>query len=124
MVVAPSARVRSAGPMATVSVPATTTSALTVPAGTVRLASFGFSRPGATTAPPARTSTAGAAAVCRTVTRAWPAGTADTSLTNGVRTGVPVSVRCATTVAFAPAGTVTSSAFAAGVVLVGSEPAG
>ena len=34
----------------------------------------GWSARGATTVPPARTSTAGAAAVCRTVTRAWPAG--------------------------------------------------
>src|SRR5215217_7727586 len=124
MFVVPSARVRSAGPMATVDVPATTTSALTVPAAVVRVASFGFSRPGTTTAPPARTSTAGAAAVCRTVTRAWPAGTAETSLTNGVMTGVPDSVRWATTVAFAPAGTATSSAFAAGCVPAGSDPAG
>src|SRR4051794_6801334 len=80
IVVAPSARLRSAGPRATVVVPARTTSALTVPAGTVKDASSGFVSPGATTAPSARTSTAGAAAVCRTVSRAWPAGTADMSL--------------------------------------------
>src|SRR5688572_13249134 len=124
MFVVPSARVRSAGPMATVSVPARTTSALTVPAGTVSVASFGLVMPSTTGEPPARTSTAGAAAVCRTVTRAWPAGTADTSLTNGVRTGAPASVRWATTVAFAPAGTATPSADAAGSVEAGSEPAG
>src|SRR4051812_50035738 len=100
--------------MATVLVPARATSALIVPAGTVSVASFGLVSPGTTTAPPARTSTAGAAAVCRTVTRACPAGTADTSLTNGVITGVPAPSRWATTVAFAPARTFTSSAFAAG----------
>src|SRR3954468_9185714 len=58
----PSASERSAGPNQTVDVPARTTSALTVPAGATRLASLGFSRPGTTTVPPARTSTAGAAA--------------------------------------------------------------
>src|SRR3954470_23817933 len=106
--------------MATVLVPARVTSALIVPAGTVSVASFGLVSPGTTTAPPARTSTAGAAAVCRTVTRACPAGTADTSLTNGVITGVPSPFRWATTVAFAPAGTVTSSAFAAGAGVAGA----
>src|SRR3954468_18013043 len=107
MLLVPSARVRSAGPIATVSVPATTTSVLTVPAGTVRPASSGFFRPGTTTAPPARTSTAGAAAGGRTVSRAGPAGTAETSFTNGVRAGWSSAVRWATTVALAPAGTAT-----------------
>src|SRR3712207_914999 len=90
--------------MATVPVPARTTSALTVPAGTSSVASFGLVSPGATTWPPARTSTAGAAAVCRTVTRDWPAGTGEVSLTNGVRAGAPLPSGWATTVAFGPAG--------------------
>ncbi len=110
--------------MATVLVPASTTSADTVPGAVSRVASPGLVSPAATTAPSARTSTAGAAAVCRTVTRAWPAGTAEVSLTYGVSTGVPSAVRCAAIVAFAPAGTLTSSAFAAGWVDAGSEPAG
>src|SRR3954452_4244735 len=107
MFVVPSDSGRSAGPIATVDVPASTTSALTVPAGTTRLASLGFSRAGTTTAPPARTSTAGAAAVWRTVTRDWPAGIPEVSLTNGVSAGLPSAVRWATTVALAPAGSVT-----------------
>ena len=76
---------------------------------------WALTRPGTTTAPPARTSTAGAAAVCRTVTRAWPAGTAETSLTNGVSAGWPSAVRWATTVALAPAGTATPFADRSGV---------
>src|SRR3954449_5762267 len=110
--------------MATVGVPARTTSAETVPAGTVSDFSSGLVSPWITGVPPARTSTAGAAAVCRTTTRACPAATADVSLTNGVITGLPDASRWATTVAFAPAGTDTSSAFAAGWVLAGSEPTG
>src|SRR3954447_25768764 len=110
--------------MATGLVPARTTSAEPGPAGTAADFSSGLVRPWITGVPPARTSTAGAAAVCRTTTRACPAGTAEGALTNGVITGVPLSVRCATTVAFAPAGTATSSAFAAGWVVAGSDPAG
>src|SRR4029079_9277018 len=53
----------SAGPIATVLVPARTTSADTTPAARSADASFGLVRFGNTTVPPARTSTAGAAAV-------------------------------------------------------------
>ena len=81
MVLTPSVRLRSAGPMATVSVPARTTSAETVPAGRSVLASLGLVRPSNTGCPAARTSTAGAAASCRTVSRAWPAAIGAVSLT-------------------------------------------
>jgi hypothetical protein len=70
IVAVPSARFRSAGPIATVSVPASTTSAFTEPAGRSALASLGLVRSSKTGLPPARTSTAGAAAVCRTIRRA------------------------------------------------------
>ncbi len=73
------------------------------------LASFGFSSPGTATEPPARTSTAGAAATWRTVRRA-PLSEAEVSFTNGVRVGVPSALRWATMVMFAPAGTATSLA--------------
>src|SRR3954465_7225790 len=110
--------------MATVSVPARTTSALTVPAGTVSAASSGLVRPGATTPPAARTSTAGAAAVCRTTTRAWPAGTGEVSFTYGVSVGAPSADRWATTVAFAPAGTATASADSSGSPVASGASAG
>ena len=55
------------------SVPASTTSAVIVPAGRSALASLGLVRPAKATSPLARTSTAGAAASCRTVSRALPA---------------------------------------------------
>src|SRR3712207_9437363 len=87
-----------------------------VPAGTVSVASFGLVSPGATTTPPARMSTAGAAAVCRTVTRASPAGTAEATFANGVRNRGPSAGRWATTVALAPARTATYPAGAAGGV--------
>jgi hypothetical protein len=48
---------------------------------------------GSAAVPLARTSTAGAAAVCRTVSRAWPASTLDVSLTKGVSTGLPAAFR-------------------------------
>jgi hypothetical protein len=92
----PSARSRFAGPMATVEVPASTTSAFTVPAGTVSEPWFGLVTFDRTTAPPARTSTAGAAASCRTTSRACPAPTAEMSFEYGVRVGVPSADRCAT----------------------------
>ena len=47
--------------------------------------------------------------MCRTTSRACPAGTDDTSLTNGVIVGWPDSLRCATSVTLPPAG---RSAFA------------
>ena len=62
MVLVPSLRVTSAGPMATVVLPARTTSADTVPAAVTRDFSFGLVSPVMTAVPPARTSTAGAAA--------------------------------------------------------------
>jgi hypothetical protein len=98
-----------AGPITGSVVPAAATAAGTVPAGTSRAFSFGLVSPLITGEPPASTSTAGAAAVCRTTSRAWPAGTADTSLTNGVIVGCPDSLRWATSVTLAPAG---RSAFA------------
>jgi len=122
-VVTPAASGRSAGPITGSLAPVATTSALTVPAGTVTEASPGLDRSVSTGVPPARTSTAGAAAVCRTVRRACPAGTAEVSLTKGVSTGAPSAPRCATTVMSAPAGTVTSSALTAGVPDA-SPPAG
>ena len=106
MVALPAVRVTSAGPMATVSVPASTTSALIVPAARSAMASFGLVRSANATSPLARTSTAGAAAVCRTTRRPSPAAIGAVSLTNGVMVGVPSAVRCATSVTFAPAGTV------------------
>lgn len=111
MVAVPSFRFRSAGPMATVSVPASTTSASTEPAATSAFASFGLVRPSKTGLPPARTSTAGAAAVCRTISRALPAPTLDTSLTNGVICGSPAALRWAARLMFAPPGTAASSTF-------------
>jgi RNA polymerase sigma factor (sigma-70 family) len=57
--------------------------------------------------PFASTSTAGAAAVCRTTRRPSPAGAADVSFTNVDSTGLPDASRCATRLAFAPAGSVT-----------------
>ena len=61
----PRPAVRSAGPIATVLVPARTTSALTVPAGTVSVCLVRVGQSVDDQVPPARTSTAGAAAVCR-----------------------------------------------------------
>ena len=74
--------------------------------------------------PLARTSTAGAAATWRTVTRALPAGTGETSLTKALSVGLPCASRLATSVAFAPAGTATPLASAAGWVPDGFAPAG
>ncbi len=91
--------------MATASVPARTTSAEIVPAPTSAVSSLGFSSPLNTGCPSARTSTAGAAATWRTVSRALPASTFDTSLTKAVSWGVPSADRWAAIVAFAPAGT-------------------
>lgn len=95
---APSPTVTSAGPITGSVVPASATAADTVPAGRSRLASSGFARPETTADPPARMSTAGAAAVCRTVSRPSPAAVADRSLTNAVAMGSPPSSRCATAV--------------------------
>ena len=58
MVFVPSPRDRSAGPIATVSVPCNTTSAVYGPAGTSATASSGFTRSSTRTAPSARMSTA------------------------------------------------------------------
>ena len=68
-----------AGPITTVEVPASTTSALIEPAGRSALASFGLVNLAKATLPLARTSTAGAAASCRTTNRALPAPTIETS---------------------------------------------
>ena len=76
----PSARSRLAGPSATVVVPASTTSADTVPAGMFSTPSCGLVTPARTTVPPARTSTAGAAASCRTTRRVLPAEMVEMSL--------------------------------------------
>ena len=65
------------------SVPAAATAADTEPAGTSSAFSCPFDRPLITGLPPASTSTVGAAAVCRTTSRACPAGTDDTSFTTG-----------------------------------------
>ena len=80
-----------------------------MPAGTSSAFSCPFDRPWITGLPPASTSTVGAAAVCRTTSRACPAGTDDTSFTNGVIFGLPLASRCATSVTLPPAG---RSAFA------------
>ena len=72
--------------------PVGTTSAEIVPAGRSAVASFGFERLANATAPLARTSTAGAAAVWRTTRRPWPAGMALVSLVNTVSVGVPGGV--------------------------------
>ena len=85
-------------------VPAAATDADRVPAGTISIFSLGLVSEVITGLPPARTSTAGAAAVCRTTSRAMPSGTELVGLTNGVRVGFPAAVRLATIVAFAPAG--------------------
>src|SRR5690242_10707174 len=104
MVVDPLARFRGTGPMTGVVVPAAATETDSDPAGTISIFSFGLLRPEMTALPPASTSTAGAAAVCRTTTRAMPSGTELVGLTKGVRVGLPAAVRLATTVALAPAG--------------------
>jgi hypothetical protein len=75
------------GPITGCVVPVAATAADTVPAGTTSDCSSGFDRFVTTGLPPARTSTAGAAAVCRTVSRAWPAATGDRSLVNRVTVG-------------------------------------
>ncbi len=120
IVLVPSARVTSAGPRATVVVPASTTSALILPVSSVALASLGLTRPGNATVPLARTSTAGAAATWRTVSFALPAGMVSVEFTNGVRAGLPSAVRWATTVMLAPAGTMTPLA---STTAVASSPA-
>src|SRR6478735_3635533 len=84
MVCVPSATVTSAGPITGVVVPAAATAAGTVPGSRVRVCSFGLARLVTTAVPPARTSTAGAAAACRTVSLPLPAGIWETSLVNRV----------------------------------------
>ena len=95
--------VSGTGPITGVVVPAAATEASTVPAGTISDFSWGLVRPVMTGFPPARTSTAGAAAVCRTMSRPMVVGTAVVGFTNGVRAGVPAAVRLATIVTFSPA---------------------
>ncbi|CPU66720.1 Uncharacterised protein [Mycobacteroides abscessus] len=69
-----------------------------MPAGRSSTASFGFSRPVTTASPPARTSTAGAAATWRTVSRPWPAAVGFVSFVKSVAVGWPPASRCATAV--------------------------
>lgn len=80
MVEVPSPSVRSAGPITGWVVPAAATAAETVPGSVVSVASPGLLRFGTIGVPPARTSTAYAAATWRTVRRDLPASTAETSL--------------------------------------------
>ena len=94
----PSLRSTSAGPITGSVLPAAATAADTEPAGTVSSSSFGLVSPWITGLPPASTSTAGAAAVCRTTSRACPAATLATSFLNGVTVGLPSASRCATSV--------------------------
>src|SRR6476620_11045290 len=97
-----------AGPMAASVEPEAVTLAEMVPAGTFSCSDdFGLVSAVMTFWSPAYTSTAGAAAVCRTMTQPCPAGGAVGSFTNGVSTGLPDASRWATRVAFAPAGSVT-----------------
>ena len=103
-VAVPSFRSTSAGPITGSVVPAAATAADTEPAGTSSAFCSPLERPWTTGFPPASTSTAGAAAVCRTTSRACPAGTDDTSFTNGVIFGLPLASRCATSVTLPPAG--------------------
>ena len=129
----PSLRSTSAGPMTGSVVPAAATAADTEPAGTVSSFSLGLVRFWITGLPPASTSTAGAAAVCRTTSRAWPGATRDTSFLNGVTVGLPSALRCATSVTLAPAGRSASadsrgdpepSAASAGKIVTLCGPAG
>jgi hypothetical protein len=87
-------------------VPVAATAAEYVPAATSADCSSGFARFVKSGEPFASTSTAGAAAVCRTVSRASPASTVDVSLTNTVSVGLPLSSRCATIEAFVSSATV------------------
>jgi hypothetical protein len=99
MVLTPSATATSAGPISTGSVvPAAATPAEMVPAGRLRMASSGLTRAFTTGAPPARMSTAGAAAVWRTVRRPWPGAVREMSFVKRVAVASPAGVRCATAV--------------------------
>src|SRR5664279_4886079 len=102
MVSVPSARSSFAGPITTVDVPASTTSAEIEPADRSAITWFGLVRSLNATFVFARTSTAGAAAVWRTTKRALPAATGEVSLTNAVNTGLPAALKCATNDAFSP----------------------
>lgn len=73
IVLTPSVSRTVSGPSTTVGVPASTTSAVAVPAGTSAFISRGLVKPANTVLLSARTSTAGASAVCRTTSRARPA---------------------------------------------------
>ncbi len=98
MVDEPAVTATSAGPITGSVVPVAATVADTVPAGSSRACSSGFDRFDTTAFPPARTSTAGAAATCRTTRRPWPAATAEVSLVNTVAVGDPSVASWATAV--------------------------
>src|ERR1700761_1379767 len=109
------------GPITAAVCPDSVTLAGTVPAGTVSAACFPLTSPVTALAVPAYTSTAGAAATCRTTSRPSPDPAALVSLAKATRAGDPEDVRAATTVAFSPA--VSCSVAASTGVLVPAAPA-
>src|SRR5689334_9825032 len=115
-VACPAFSVRSAGPITGLVVPATATAADTGPEARSAVRWPGFVSPVKTGSPPARTSTAGAAAVWRTTSRAFPFASPPTGLVNAVSTGVPAADRWATSDTFAPAGRVTFLSMAGAAV--------
>ncbi|MCZ7528320.1 MAG: hypothetical protein M5U14_19290 [Acidimicrobiia bacterium] len=117
----PAAKARVTGPI-TVGPPiATATSTEYDPAGTTASAAFGLVRSLTATDPSRSTSTAGARAVWRTLTRDEPASSGETSLTNAESWGVPAGLTFATSETFAPPGTVTVWSIT-GTSVAGSSP--